>query len=388
MVMPVMKGGGAERVASLLMNEFHRCGHEVKFLLTSSKQEDVVRTDLNEEIPLVFLQEQKRDVFAKGLRVFSSIICHVFEALKKPVLGYFAYLSFISQYGSEIKQLRQMMKENPDLTVITFLQPSIPMVVLAAKDLPNKIIISERGNPERLMKKRYGEKFVEKYYGRINVAVFQTENAKNVYPARIADKGIVIPNPIKQNLPEPYDGVREKRITTFCRISAEKNLPMLLEAFSLLNAEYPDYCLRIIGNPLNSEGEKVKRYLVNRVKELQMDAKVEFQPFSAVVHELIKKDKMYVNCSDYEGLSNAMLEAMALGLPVICTDCPIGGAKTTIQDGVNGLLIPVNDIEALYRAMKTVIENQDLAKEMSQNAVALRQKLDLEVIARRWMELI
>ena len=388
MVMPVMKGGGAERVASLLMNEFHRCGHEVKFLLTSSKQEDVVRTDLNEEIPLVFLQEQKRDVFAKGLRVFSSIICHVFEALKKPVPGYFAYLSFISQYGSEIKQLRQMMKENPDLTVITFLQPSIPMVVLAAKDLPNKIIISERGNPERLMKKRYGQKFIEKYYSRVNTAVFQTIEAKNAYPTNIGENGVVISNPIKSDLPEPFMGERNKNIITFCRISLQKNLPVLIEAYALLHKEHPEYRLRIIGDALNEEGIAVQKAIEKQIQELKLEEAVDFLPFSSNVHEEILEDFMYVNSSDYEGISNAMLEAMAIGMPVVCTDCPIGGARATIQNEVNGMLVPVGDSEAMYQAMKKVIEDRLLKEKLSLNAVKVRKELSIENISRQWMELI
>ena len=385
MVMPVMKGGGAERVASLLMNEFHRCGHDVEFILTSSTPEEIVRTDLKEEISLVLLQEHG---FRKGLRVISSIICRIFEVFKIPVPGFAAYLSFISEYSKEIKQLRQKLKANPKMTVIAFLQPSIPMVVLAARGLPNRIIISERGNPKRLMKSRYGEKFIQKYYSQISAAVFQTKEARDTYPTNVREKGVVISNPIKSDLPEPFTGERNKNITTFCRISLQKNLSMLIEAYSLLHQEYPAYKLRIIGDALNGEGQRVLNVIQEQVRQLQLEDAVEFLPFSAKVHEDILEDFMYVNSSDYEGISNAMLEAMAIGMPAICTDCPIGGAHATIQHEENGMLVSVGDAQAMYLAMKQIIEDKELAQRLSYNAAELRETLSLENIAKQWMELL
>ena len=391
--MPVMKGGGAERVASLLMNEFHRCGYEVKFVLTSCKADEVVRTDLNEDIPLILLQEQLNSssriegMSNKVIRVISSALCKPFEKAGKDVPAYFAYLSFISQYKKEIDALHQMMEKDSNLTVISFLQPSIPMVVLAGKGLPNKIIFSERGNPNRLMKKRYGKKFVEKYYDEITAAVFQTDDAKNSYPENVAGKGVVIPNPIKKKLPEPYQGERNKYITTFCRISLQKNLPMMVKAFARLYGDYPEYVLRIIGDTFNAEGDNVKKSLEKQIKDLGIEQNVQFLPFSKNVHEEIMKDAMYVNSSDYEGMSNAMLEAMAIGMPVICTDCPIGGAGDIIKHEINGILVQTGNDEEMYREMKRIIDNKQFANCLSQEAVKIREELSLNKIAKHWMEL-
>ena len=394
MVISMMIGGGAERVASLLMNEFQRNGHEVKVVLTSTNADEVVRTDLNKDIPLDILREHIKeriflDKLTYGLMKFcSSLFCKLFELFKKPVPSFGAYASFVSQYHGEIQQLREMMKENPELIVISFLQPSIPMVVLAAKGLPNRIIISERGNPERLMKKRYGEKFIQKYYSQISAAVFQTREAQETYPVNVREKGVVISNPIKSDLPETFNGEKNKNITTFCRISLQKNLPMLIEAYSILHKEYPEYKLRIIGDALNEEGQEVQRKIQEQIKQLELEDVVEILPFSANVHEDIIEDFMYVNSSDYEGISNAMLEAMAIGMPVVCTDCPIGGAHATIQNEVNGLLVPVGDAQAMYLAMKQIIEDEELAQRLSSNAAKLRETLSLENIAKQWMELL
>ena len=377
MVISMMIGGGAERVASLLMNEFQRNGHEVKVVLTSTNADEVVRTDLNKDIPLDILREHIKeriflDKLTYGLMKFcSSLFCKLFELFKKPVPSFGAYASFVSQYHGEIQQLREMMKENPELIVISFLQPSIPMVVLAAKGLPNRIIISERGNPERLMKKRYGEKFIQKYYSQISAAVFQTREAQETYPVNVREKGVIISNPIKCDLPEPFTGKRNKNITTFCRISLQKNLSMLIEAYSLLHQEYPEYKLRIIGDAFNEEGQEVQRTMQEQIKQLELEDAIELLPFSTNVHEDILEDFMYVNSSDYEGISNAMLEAMAIGMPVVCTDCPVGGAHATIQHEANGML-----------------EDEELARRISSNAAKLRETLSLENIAKQWMELL
>lgn len=394
MVMPHMVGGGAERVAALLMNYFYNNGIDAKFVLTSAYQKDVVRCDLQDEIPLILLQEEigkeseKEKIKYLPTKISSKVFCRLYEKNNKSVPAEWAYRSIIWQYHREIATLRKMLKDNPDMTVITFLQPAIPLVLLAARDLPNKVIISERCDPNRLMKKRYGRLFIEKYYERANVSIFQTEDAKSVYPDNVSRHGIVIENPIRENLPVPYRGERNKTITTFCRISEQKNLPLLIQAFYLLNYEYPEYQLRIIGDAPNEDDKKALEKCKELIFSLNLEKKIKFEPFMANVHEAIIKDAMYVNSSDYEGMSNAMLEAMAIGMPVVCTDCPIGGAKAMIQDGENGLLVPVGDYEALYKAMKKVVEDQLLAERMAEKATELRKTLSLENIAKRWMELL
>lgn len=392
--MPVMKGGGAERVAALLLNEFHKNGYGCEFLLTSSRVEDSVRRDLMPEIPLSSLVDgkTKQGIFAKLffalLQIISSAICKPFEALKIPVPAAFAYLSFVAQYHGEIKKLRGIMKAEPHAAVVAFLQPSIPMAVLAARGLPNKLIISERGDPCRLMKKRYGYKFIKKYYSRADAAVFQTNDAMAAYPDNISAKGTVIFNPINSSLPEPYFGEREKYITTFCRISRQKNLPVLVEAFAQFHKSFGDYRLKIIGEPQNDSDKAALAETKALADKLGITSYIDFLPFSPQVHGMIIRDAMYVNSSDYEGMCNAMLEAMAIGMPVICTDCPIGGANAVIANGENGMLTPVGDADALCEAMKKIAGDGAFADKLSRNAAEIRYKLSLENTAEKWTELL
>ena len=394
MVMPGMKGGGAERVAALLLNEFYKNSIECEFLVTSSERNEIISPDLNKEIPITVLSEispalnNKNKALSFIKQAVSSLLCKPFEALKLRVPAIFSKISFFAQYGGQVKALKEKLKNEPDTTVITFLQPSIPMVMLASSGLPNRVIFSERGDPRRLMKHRYGYSFVKKYYKRADGAVFQTNDAKNTYPEEISKKGRVIPNPVKNNLPQSYFGEREKFVTTFCRVSRQKNLPNLVRAFSSVHKDFSDFRLKLIGSPQNPDDEKVYEETKQLIKELGLTGCVDFMPFSEDVHSDIIKDAVYVNSSDYEGMSNAMLEAMAIGMPVVCTDCPIGGAATVIKNDYNGLLVPVNDSDKLAEAIKKVLGDSELSMKISKNASLIKEELSLENITLKWMELL
>ncbi len=390
MIMPVMKGGGAERVAALLTNEFHKNGYDCEFMLTSMKKDEAINRDLDSSIPLTDVEKKENPVsklFFAVLAIISTILCKPFEMLGKQAPVSFAYLSFVAQYHSEIKSVRNKLKESPDTSVIAFLQPSIPITLLAAKNLPNRIVISERGDPKRQMKKRYGYNFIKKYYQRADAVVFQTNDAKAAYPENIAQKGTVIFNPINGKLPEPYFGEREKYVTTFCRISRQKNLPMLVEAFAEFHKEFSDYRLKIIGEPQNDDDAASLGEAKALAAKLGITEYIDFLPFSAEVHNMIIRDAMYVNSSDYEGMSNAMLEAMAIGMPVVCTDCPIGGANAVIENGRNGILAKVGDPKDFADAIIKVLSDKELAESLSLNAAKIRDELSVENISKKWMEL-
>ena len=393
-VLPVMRGGGAERVAAQLVNKMRDREIDTRFLLTSAKRAEVVRSDLDGRTPLILASEDMPGRSALGRLVnkagmaLTSFICKPFELAGGQAPAPFAAASVKSQYKREIGYVRSLLEAESDLAAVAFLQPAIPITLLAARGLPNRVIISERADPNRLMKKRYGRKFVEKYYPRADAAVFQTEDARAVYPASVASKGTIIPNPLKEGLPDAYHGERNKNITTFCRISPDKDLPTLLAAFKLLYGEHPDYTLRIIGDASDDAGKRIRAELDGYISENGLTESVSFEPFDPKIHIKIIKDAMYVNSSYTEGLCNSMLEAMAIGLPCVCTDCPIGGARATITDGENGLLVPIRDPDALYRAMKRVIGEPGLAEKLSTNAAKIRDGLSLERITERWMELL
>lgn len=393
-VMPVMKGGGAEKVAALLLNEFNKNGYDCELVLTNSDRSEVIDRGLDKNIAVTVLRESFaksglfKKVFLAFFRLVASLICKIPEALKIKVPAAWAKLSFTAQYYDELNALKKVFLSNPHADIISFLQPSIPMTLLAAKGLPNKVVVSERADPYRLLKKRYGYNFIKKYYQRADAVVFQTNDAMAAYPENISKKGTVIFNPINDKLPEPYFGEREKYVTTFCRVSRQKNLPVLVEAFAEFHKTFSDYRLKIIGEPQNDDDRAALTETKTFAEKLGISEYIDFQPFSATVHSLIIRDAMYVNSSDYEGMSNAMLEAMAIGMPVVCTDCPIGGANAVIRNGENGILTEVGNAKEICDAMKKIADDKAFSDKLSRNAAEIRYKLSLENTAKKWMELL
>ena len=122
MVMPVLKGGGAERVASILTNEFYKNGCSCEFLLTSSQRGEVINRDLNENVPILILQEffskSFTDVLFKILRVITSLLCKPIEKLGREVPAYISYLSFIANYHREVKACKKVLKERPEASCL------------------------------------------------------------------------------------------------------------------------------------------------------------------------------------------------------------------------------------------------------------------------------
>ena len=128
--------------------------------------------------------------------------------------------------------------------------------------------------------------------------------------------------------------------------------------------------------------------IIEHIKHHNCENCIHIMPSRKDIHDYIKNYAMFVSSSDFEGMSNSMLEAMAMGLPCVCTDCPAGGARAVIKDGENGLLTPVGDSHTFYLAMKKITENPELADKLSENSVKIRDEQSVDKIIKKWMELI
>lgn len=155
---------------------------------------------------------------------------------------------------------------------------------------------------------------------------------------------------------------------------------MLIEAFSRFEKDHPEYTLEIFGR--GEEEESLKR----KAEACSVADKVLFKGFSSDIYNEIIDSSMYVCSSDYEGISNSLLEALGLGIPTISTDCPVGGSRLLIEHEVNGLLIDVGDVDALHLQMKRLAEDADLAERLSNNAVRVRERFHVDRIAQMWID--
>ena len=346
-VIPTMHRGGAERVMSILTNAAVRRGYEVYLLLLSESSVDY---KLDADINIIKLAD-----FLQG----SSGL--------KGVLKRYAILK------NELCSLK------PDLAVsFTTMCNIYTLLALRSKKIP--VIISERNDPIKDCPSKIKRLIRSVVYLFARGCIFQTEDAKKHFGQKIQKDSVVIANPVKENLPyADVENAREK-VVAAARLTEQKNYPMLLRAFKMFLQDYPQYTLHIYGN-----GEK-KDELIALCNELDIGEQVVFEGNVEDLHERIKDAKMFVLSSDYEGISNSLLEAMAMGLPVVSTDCPCGGSRMLIKDGISGLLTQVGDETAFCNAMKKIAGSQDLANLLGKEAIKIREAYSEELIVKKYFD--
>lgn len=382
----VMQGGGAERVVSLLSRAAAEKGNSVSIILTHQNKSDAVLNNIDVRIDVISLPDETKNqkessLSAKLLMLWARIIGKLGLKEKSSVLKYRS-----RNYGS-VKWLKKYFKKHKNSSAVAFLYDSI-FLTLLAKNKSNRVTISERGDPAQSSGKKTVAAFMKNEFHKADGVVFQSPDAQKWYENNTPVKGTVIFNPVKPDLPEVYNGIRNKKIVNFCRISSQKNLIMLVDAFEEFHKDFPDYELDIIGDSVGNDADGYIDSVNKRIKYHNLINSIHILPARSDIHDYIKDYAMFVSSSDYEGMSNSMLEAMAMGLPCVCTDCPAGGARAVIKDGENGLLTPVGDAHALCEAMKKIINNPALADKLSKNSVKVREEQSVDKIIEEWMELI
>ncbi len=348
-VMQTIRVHGAERVASILTGQLADMSHDVYLICTGFERGD--EYPLSQNVHLDFIPD------ASGSRL------HLM----------FVRIRYIREKIAEIK---------PDCIVSLADARTSSMITAANMGSSVPMIFSERHDPDHNPKSKAERLLRLICYRACDRVVFQTEGAKSFFSPAISRKGTIIPNPIKEALPAVWRGERKPVVATFSRLVPRKKISMLLHAFHKLTDEYPDLRLAIYG-----DGES-KPALEREAEQLGILSRTEFHPHSLDVHSLVKDCAMFVSSSDYEGQSNSMLEAMAMGLPCVCTDCPCGGARAVITNGKNGLLVPVGDEEKLAEAMCYMLDHPEEARRMGNSAAEIREERTPLIIAREWEKLL
>jgi glycosyltransferase involved in cell wall biosynthesis len=210
--------------------------------------------------------------------------------------------------------------------------------------------------------------------------VVQTKVIKSFFPGTVHKKCSIILNPV--NIPERAWECTSgnHKIVSLGRLVGAKNYPMALEAFKLVHDNFPDATYDIYGT-----GD-LRQLLEAESKRLGIEDAVSLKCVTSDVYAVLENAAIFISTSDYEGLSNSMLEAMSIGIPVICTDCDGGGARMMIEDGHNGLIVPKGDIKALYEKIKYLFENETIAVELGRNARVLCMGLTPQLICDEWIK--
>lgn len=380
-------GGGAERVVSVLSNDMVEKNYDVSIVMLYQRE---FAYSINEKVNIFYAQDMvATSIYSKVVRKSFELWMKFRRRIYVPIcrrLGFGDKLPKWNEtafyfYATYAVPYREFLKKHSGATAFGFLIRSNIAMLMAAKGTKVKTVFCERNNPVRPDMPKNIMKLRDKLYKRCDEAVFQTVEEMEYY-TKIKGKKVVIPNAIKDGLPQSFEGVRRNEVVNFCRLSKQKNIPLLIDAFEMLLKDYPEYTLRVYG-----KGEE-KDNLVAYIKSKGLHNKVFIEDFASDIHDRIRDAKLFVSTSDFEGLSNTMLEAMAIGLPCVCTDCDGGGARMMIQDYENGLLVPKGDVKAVYSAMKEIIDNEDLAEKLSVNATKVKYDLEASKIANKWIEMI
>ena len=385
-----MVGGGAERVISLLSNSFAERVYDTTLIITHQSLKDADLTNIQKNIRTISLEDEVTRESKKLKRLLmlkTRLVGKIDRTILKKSDDRFLIKKYEVRNYDKVQWLKKYFSNYSQNTIIAFLNDSIFLSLLSAGK-SEKVIISERNDPRQSLSSKTNLAFFKTMYPKTDEMVFQSPDAMQWYRENTSVKGRVIFNPIKPDLPERFIGERKKKIVNFCRISAQKNLHLLVNAFELFTKYYPDYELYIYGDAVGNGAEGYIDSVNKEIDRLNCKDSVHILPAQKSIHSLIRDYAMFVSSSDFEGMSNSMLEAMAIGLPTICTDCPAGGARAVIKDHENGILVPVNDVQAMANAMKEVAGDAEFAEKLSVNGTKIRDELAVDKIVDQWMEII
>ena len=348
-----LEQGGAERVVSNLANRFVKDGYEV---LIATEWQGENEYPIDEKIRRVHVGLKKEDE-NKG-------------RVKKFLL--------------RIKYLKEFMKnEKPDV-LVAFAHKANYRALMACKGTDVPVVFSVRTNPTGHYDAISDKIQIKTLFKRASGAVFQTREQMEYFGKYAPKNSTVILNPIHPK----YFGIKhpelkEKVVVQSARLVDFKNQPMLIRAFIRVHEKYPDYVLKIYGEDSH---DGTKEILENLIKEKNASDFVFLMGGCNNLEKEIPKAKVYAFSSDWEGLPNALMEAMAMGMPIVATDCPCGGPKELITSEENGLLVPIMNEEALANGIIRLIEDEKLALRLGENARNIENRASIDIIYSMWKE--
>lgn len=337
--------GGAERTVSYLANYGVNNGYEVDVVIY-----DEQFYDLDEKVKIYKLNSAK--------------------PTKNPFIR-------MRNILSRKKQFRKYCQENkPDVIFCMLMGPII--YTLNLKNKP-KIIASERSNPKWIKSKH--KKIIRSILlNHVDGMVLQTNKAKNFYKKLKCDK-VVIPNAIGnlEALTTSANVGKENKICAVGRLCAEKDYPTMLKAMCIVIQKYPNLQLEIYGTGV------LENELLALIKELGLEQNVTLMGRHKDVIKKISTAHCFVMTSISEGMPNALMEAMAIGLPCISTDYG-NGVEDLITNNVDGIVVSQGNEQQVADAIIKYIEDKDFALKCGQEAQKIKITNSLDNIAKQYFD--
>lgn len=349
-IIPRLHAGGAERVVTGLAN----------YCISKEIQVSIIRYDkrkpfydIDNNVNIISL-----DIYFATKNIFQKI-----------------YYNF-----KRIFLLRRVLKKIQPNIAISFLPSACCITLIALLGMNIPLVMTERNNPYlspsnkiwRLLRSHYSY-FADGY-------IFQTRRARDYFSKKVIQNSVVIFNPIiNPYLTTVTNGEKEKTITAMGRLVPQKGFVCLIKAFSRITNDFPDYSLHIYGEGV--QREELQKIIDN----MNLSDKIYLKGSNKKAIEPIIKSSVFVLSSRFEGMPNALIEAMAGGVPCISTDCPMGPSEL-IKNGENGILVPVDDDIMMAEAMKRILLDTNLAKRLSDNAIKINELLSEDIIFKQYLD--
>jgi GalNAc-alpha-(1->4)-GalNAc-alpha-(1->3)-diNAcBac-PP-undecaprenol alpha-1,4-N-acetyl-D-galactosaminyltransferase len=284
-------------------------------------------------------------------------------------------LSLIGVIGG-IMRLRRLIRTSRPNTVLSFIDVSNVCSIVAAAGLGVRVVVAERTHPALRRSMSLPWRWLRRLcYRHADVVVAQTRDAAGWLERKCRARVSVIPNALRQ-LPD-LECRREPLIVAVGRLTTEKGFDLLLHAFQRLCRQFPQWRVCVLG-----EGTELDA-LMRLSEELELAPRVEFVGEVREVDRWLARASLLVHPSRREGFPNAVLEAMGMGLAVICANCRAGPSEL-IQDGINGRLVPVDDVDALACVMRELMSSPDSREALGRAARQVRQRFGQEQIMEGW----
>ena len=346
-VISTIGGGGAEHVTCRLATQMSAAYNTGIIYFANNK----IAYPVGERVALIdasFNSKPEATLVRKAIRYVRASIYSVFSLL------------------------RAVRKYDIDTSISMLGPPNRLNSIFGAK----RTIVSERNDPSCKPPKLF--KQIKASCRRADFAVFQSKKVQGMFDEGVRLKSCVIANPIELDC--SAGPVRKKKIVSVGRLHPQKNHRLLLHAFALFHESHPEHHLHVYG-----EGWMLEE-LEALAESLGVAEYAHFEGFCENVQEEISDAEQFVLSSDFEGLSNALLEAMLMGIPCISTACT--GSDELITDGVDGLLVPLGDAHALREAMCRLADDADLRSRIADNAMNRAFEFSPENIGRKWERII
>ena len=281
-----------------------------------------------------------------------------------------------------VRELRRSIRQSGPDAVLSFLDTTNVVTLLATRGLRVPVIVSERSDPARNSPGRIWSHLRRLTYPMADVVVVQSKGTLDYFSPKVQSRARIVPNPVL--LPRPSataSSVQPRRPTlvSMGRMVPAKGFDLLLRAFAQLKDKHRDWTLVILGDgPLRKQLESLR-------DQLGLEQRVLMPGLVSNPHDFLLASDLFVMPSRYEGFPNALCEAMACGLAVICADCP-SGPREIIRNGIDGVLVPNEDLDALTAAMDRLMGSKTERLGLAFRAREVTERFDLERVMMIWEE--